>query len=472
MSKRFLDQSWKEKMRIKLDVNNMFINKVGKKHGFTKEEVNSYQEKVEKAHKGIKDDGLGFMKLPYEQNEIIKEIVDLAEEYKGKYDNFVVLGIGGSALGNIALQTALNDPYHNYKGAEYPRLFVPDNVDPARFQSLLEVLDLDKTMFNVISKSGGTAETMSQYLIARQAVAEEVGEDKLKEHFIATTSQDSGYLIEIACRERYKTFFIPENVGGRFSVLTPVGLVSAAFCGIDIEELLAGAAYMDDICDTDQLWENPAYLNGVLQYLAYDKEKPLSVMMPYVHALKDVADWYRQLWAESLGKEVDREGNIVNVGPTPIKAMGATDQHSQVQLYMEGPYDKVITFLEVEEYGAEIEIPKLYDDIPGVSYLGGHSLTELIKTEKNATELALTERGRLNETVVLPEVNEFTMGQLLYMLELQTALVGELFNIDAFNQPGVELGKHYTYGVLGRDGYQDKKEEYDNRPEKDKDLII
>jgi len=472
LSKRFLDQSWKDKMTIKLDVNNMFTNNVGDEHGFTKEEVNSYQAKVKKAHKDIQEAGLGFMELPYEQSEVIKEITDLAEEYKGKYDNFVVLGIGGSALGNIALQTALNDPYHNYKGGDYPRLFVPDNVDPARFQSLLEVLDLEKTMFNVISKSGGTAETMSQYLIARQAVAKELGEDKLKEHFIATTSQDSGYLIEIARREGYKTFFIPENVGGRFSVLTPVGLVSAAFCGIDLEELLAGAAYMDDICKTDQLWENPAYLNGVLQYLAYENGKPLSVMMPYVHALKDVADWYRQLWAESLGKEVDREGNVVNVGPTPIKALGATDQHSQVQLYMEGPYDKVITFLEVEEYGAELEIPKLYEDIPGVSYLGGHTLSELIKTEKNATELALTERGRLNVTVVLPEVNEFTMGQLIYMLELQTALVGELFNIDAFNQPGVELGKHYTYGVLGRDGYQDKKEDYDNRPEKDGALII
>lgn len=477
MSKRFLDQSWKNKMRIKLDVNNMFSDKSksGEKYGFTEEEVNSYQKKVKEAHKNIKKAGLGFMELPYKQVEIVKEITDLAEEYKGKYENFVVLGIGGSALGNIALQTALNDPYYNYKDgsrAGHPRLFVPDNVDPVRFKSLLEMLDLEKTIFNVISKSGGTAETMSQYLIARQAVVDKVGEEKVKEHFIATTSQDSGYLIEISRREGYKTFYIPENVGGRFSVLTPVGLVSAAFCGIDIEELLAGAAYMDDICKTDQLWENPAYLNGVLQYMAYEKGRPLSVMMPYVHALKDVADWYRQLWAESLGKEVDRDGNLVNVGPTPIKALGATDQHSQVQLYMEGPYDKIITFLEVEEYGVEVEIPKLYDDIHGVSYLGGHSLNELIKTEKNATELALTKRGRLNETIILSEVNEFTMGQLLYMLELQTALVGELFNIDAFNQPGVELGKHYTYGVLGRDGYQEKKEEYVNRPEKDGDLII
>jgi glucose-6-phosphate isomerase len=415
------------------------------------------------------------MELPFSQSDIVKEIIELAEKRKGKYDNFVVLGIGGSALGNIAMQTALNDPYYNYNEKArngYPRLFVPDNVDPVRFKSLLNILDLKRTVFNVISKSGGTAETMSQYLIVRKAVAEEVGEDNLKDHFIITTSQDSGYLIEIARREAFKTFYIPNNVGGRFSVLTPVGLVSAAFCGIDIEGLLAGAAYMAGICETAELWKNPAYLNAGLMYLAYEEGKRLSVMMPYVHGLKDLADWYRQLWAESLGKELDRDGNIVNVGPTPIKALGATDQHSQVQLYMEGAYDKVITFLEVEDYGVEMEIPEFYEDIQGVSYLGGHTLNELIITEKRATELALSMRGRLNETIILPELNEFTLGQLFYLLELQTAMIGELFNIDAFNQPGVELGKHYTYGVLGREGYQEKREEYLNRPEKSKDLII
>ncbi|MFP4016152.1 MAG: glucose-6-phosphate isomerase [Halanaerobiales bacterium] len=475
MNRDFSEKSWQDKMRIKLDVNNIFVDKVGEKHGISREEVENFADRVKKAHENISEANLGFMELPYNQNQIIQEINDYVEENRDRYDNFVVLGIGGSALGNIALQTALNDPYYNYKKGSRgncPRLFVPDNVDPVRFKSLLEMLDLKRTIFNVISKSGGTAETMSQYLIARQLVAEEVGEENLKEHFIATTSKDSGYLIKIAAREEFKTFYIPENVGGRFSAFTPVALISAAFCGINIEGLLAGAAYMDKICKTDDIWENPAYLNAVLQYLAYEKGKPLSVMMPYVHSLKDVADWYRQLWAESLGKEVDREGNTINVGPTPIKALGATDQHSQVQLYMEGPYDKIITFLEVEDYGAEMEIPKLYDDIQGVNYLGGHTLSELIKTEKNATELALTKRGRLNETIILPEVNEFTMGQLFYMLELQTAMAGELFNIDAFNQPGVELGKHYTYGVLGRDGYQEKKDEYDNRPEKDENLII
>ncbi|MFW6381799.1 MAG: glucose-6-phosphate isomerase, partial [Bacillota bacterium] len=280
------------------------------------------------------------------------------------------------------------------------------------------------------------------------------------------------YLIEIAQKEGFPTFYIPDNVGGRFSVLTPVGLVFATFAGIDIEQLLAGAAFMDETCQTSSLYENPAYMNAVLQYLAYQEGKTMSVMMPYAHSLKDVADWYRQLWAESLGKERDRQGNVVNVGPTPIKALGATNQHSQAQLYMEGPYDKVITFIEVEDYGLEVEIPESYPEIEGVSYLGGHTLNKLIKTEKKATELALTRRNRLNETIILPEVNEFTLGQLFYMLELQTAVVGELFDINAFNQPGVELGKHYTYGVLGREGYADKKEEYDNRPQQSEDFIV
>ena len=475
MVKRFLEQSWKDQMRIRLDVNNMFAEKTGEQHGFSKEDINRLERRVKEAHENILENKPGFMELPFSQSDILKDILKLTEEYKGKYDNFVVLGIGGSALGNIAMQTALNDPYYNYNEkvrSGYPRLFVPDNIDPLRFNSLLNMLDLKRTVFNVISKSGGTAETMSQYLIARKAVVDELGEGNLKEHFIATTSQDSGYLIEIARREGFKTFHIPDNVGGRFSVLTPVGLVSAAFCGIDIEELLAGAAYMAGICETADLWENPAYLNASLLYLAYEGGKKLSVMMPYVHGLKDVADWYRQLWAESLGKELDRNDNIVNIGPTPIKALGATDQHSQVQLYMEGPYDKVITFLEVENYGIEMEIPNFYEDIQGVSYLGGHSLNELITTEKRATELALSIRGRLNESIILPELNEFTLGQLFYLLELQTAMAGEFFNIDAFNQPGVELGKHYTYGVLGREGYQEKREEYINRPTKGDDLII
>ena len=475
MANRYEDADWKESMRVKLDVNNMFADKVGEEHGYTKEDINEFQEQVTAAHKKFQAEKPGFMKLPESHLEIAQEIKEFAAENRERYDNFVVLGIGGSALGNIALQTALNHPYYNLEENNrdgYPRLFTPDNVDPTRLKGLLESLDLEKTIFNVISKSGGTAETMSEFLTARGAVVEELGEDAVSDHFIATTSKDSGKLIKIAEREDIPTFYIPDDVGGRFSVLTPVGLVSSAFVGIDIEELLAGAGYMAEICANDDIWSNPAYLNSVLQYLADQDGKPMSVMMPYAHSLKDMADWFRQLWAESLGKKFDREDNVVNVGPTPIKALGATDQHSQAQLYMEGPYDKVVTFIEVENYKEELEIAPGYEDISGVSYLGGHTFNELIATEKKATELALTKNNRLNCTVKFPEVNAFTVGQFIYMFELQTALSGELYNINAFNQPGVELGKHYAYGVLGRDGYADMKEEFDSRPEKDDDLIL
>ena len=475
MTNRYEDTDWQDEMRIQLDVNNMFADKVGDEHGYTKEDINEMQEKVTTAHQKIQDEEPGFMKLPESHVEIAQEIKEFAEENKEKYDNFVVLGIGGSALGNIALQTALSHPYYNLNDesrGDNLRLFTPDNVDPTRLKGLLETLDLEKTLFNVISKSGGTAETMSEFLTARGAVVEELGADAVSEHFVATTSKDSGKLIKIAKREDIPTFYVPDDVGGRFSVLTPVGLVSSAFVGVDIEELLAGAAYMADICATDDLWSNPAYLNSVLQYLADQDGKPMSVMMPYSHSLKDMADWYRQLWAESLGKEVDRNDNVVNVGPTPIKALGATDQHSQVQLYVEGPYDKVVTFMEVENYKEELEIAPGYEDISGVSYLGGHTFNELIKTEKKATELALTKNNRLNCTVKFPEVNAFTVGQFIYMFELQTALSGELYNINAFNQPGVEQGKNYAYGVLGREGYDDMKEEFDSRPAKDEDLIL
>ncbi|MCK8824779.1 glucose-6-phosphate isomerase [Fuchsiella alkaliacetigena] len=475
---KYEDQEWQKEMKISLDVNNMFAEQVGEEHGLTVKDVESLEKRLLTAHEAIQEakaaGEMGFMELPAGQQEVVEEIEELVAARRGEFENFVVLGIGGSALGAIALDTALNPPYYKLDSAtrETPRLFVPDNVDPARLENLLATIDLEKTLFNVISKSGGTAETMSQFLIARDLVAQELGSEKVAEHFIATTSRDSGNLIKIAKEEGMPTFYIPENVGGRFSVLSPVGLLPAAFCGIDIKELLAGAEYMDQLCAKKEVWENPAYLNATLQYLADQQGKSISVMMPYVHALKDVADWYRQLWAESLGKEKDRNGQVVNVGPTPIKALGATDQHSQVQLYMAGPYDKVITLLAVEDYGAEMEIPKLYQDIEGVAYLGGNTLNELIQTERLATELALTKNQRLNCTITLPEVNEFTMGQLLYMFELQTAFAGELYNINAFNQPGVELGKAYTYGILGRSGFADKKEEFEARPEKDDGFIV
>ena len=191
----------------------------------------------------------------------------------------------------------------------------------------------------------------------------------------------------------------------------------------------------------------------------------ISVLMPYADSLKYMADWYAQLWAESLGKRVDRSGRSVHAGQTPVKALGVTDQHSQVQLYTEGPFDKVVTFLGVDRYRTETRIPAGYADIPDVSFLSGHTQNELIKAEQSATAYALMKSGHPSHTITLPEVNAFTVGELLYLFEVMTAFTGELLDIDAFDQPGVEEGKNSTYALLGKPGYDEKRAELQAQPE-------
>ena len=290
--------------------------------------------------------------------------------------------------------------------------------------------------------------------------------DKANEHMIATTSANSGNLIKLAQKENLKTFYIPDGVGGRFSEMCPVGLLPAAVLGIDIKAMLKGAEYMDKKCNSAAIASNPAMAFAILQYLAFMKGKNISVMMPYADSLRFMADWYCQLWAESLGKDVKKDGTKANVGQTPVKSLGVTDQHSQVQLYTEGLFDKVITFVAVDNYRATVKIPMGCEEFPNVNFLCGHTMNELITTEMNATAYALNQKQRLNNTIYLPEVNEFTLGQFMFMLELATAYVGEMFGIDTYNQPGVEGGKNATYAMFGRSGYEEKKKELESAPAK------
>ena len=251
-----------------------------------------------------------------------------------------------------------------------------------------------------------------------------------------------------------------------------MGLLPAAVLGLDIKAMLAGAAFMDNACSKPSVAKNPALASAVLQYMAMKRGKNVGVMMPYADSLKFMSDWYCQLWAESLGKNVTLDGKPCNVGQTPVKALGVTDQHSQVQLYTEGPFDKVVTFLSVGNYRKEFPIPHGCEDIPDVAFLGGHTMNELIAAENKATAYALTKAGRQNYTITLPEVNEFTLGQLMYLFELQTAYAGALFHIDTFNQPGVEAGKQATYALLGKKGFEAKREELDNAPKAEDKYIV
>ena len=466
--------------QIKLYYKNALDTIIGPEHGLQTAELENYRSDIktiiDELNEQAQQGKLMYRKLP-EDKQMADKAVNLAEQLRSKFDNLVVLGIGGSALGTIALQTALNHPFHNLLGSESrkgTRLFVMDNVDPVQFSGLLDLLDnqLDRTLFNVISKSGETAETASQFLIARNLIRQRLGEDKLAEHIVVTTDSQSGTLRKIALQDGYRTLEVPAGVGGRFSVLSHVGLFPAAMCNIDVYDLLAGARDMNERVSNNNLFENPAALFALIQFLFYQKGKRMSVLMPYSYQLKDLSDWFRQLWAESLGKNKTLDGKDALIGPTPIKALGATDQHSQIQLYREGPNDKVITFLEVGQFERECEIPNELPDVDSISYLGGKSLAKLINNEKVATEYALAASMRPTLTILFPRVTPNTVGQFILMLEMATSVAGALFNIDAYNQPAVELGKKATFALMGRPGYEELKTELSAFVQRDENFLI
>ncbi|MCC6659347.1 MAG: glucose-6-phosphate isomerase [Phycisphaerales bacterium] len=394
----------------------------------------------------------------------VRAVRGVVERCRGRFDNLVVLGIGGSALGNIALQSALNSAtynLHDAKGRPGPRMFVVDNVDPAYFGSVLRLCEghggLERTLFNVVSKSGETAETAAQFMVIRDLLKKRLGA-AYGANIVAVTDPAQGTMRKICDAEGFTTLPVPDGVGGRFSVLSPVGLFSAAMCGIDIDGLLDGAASMDVPCSGEVLATNPAALLALLLVeLGTTKGKTNHVMMPYCNGLYLLADWYRQLWAESLGKQVDLSGETVYAGFTPIKALGTTDQHSQVQLYREGPNDKVFMLVEVGSFGdADTAIPTGLG-VDAIKYLEGKSMAGLLNAEKRATEFAFVESQRPNLTIRFPRVDAHHVGQFIYLWEMVTAYAGLMLNIDAYNQPAVETGKIATFGLMGRAGYEKHK---------------
>ncbi len=459
-------------MQLKLDYSNVMDINIGSEHGLKGEDIERLIESGTHIHSNLRkksEDGtLGFYKLPY-QAELCDEILEYAKTVRSRFDNYVHIGIGGSALGSIALQTSLLDSYYNLHMS--PKMYYPDNIDPDWIHDLLERIDVSKTLFHVVSKSGGTAETAATTLYFLNFLTKTVG-DNFYKNLLFTTDPAKGLLNQIAGEYPIKCFRIPPGVGGRFSVLSPVGLVSAAIAGTDIKKLMDGAAKMAAICDKENLSENPAFLYAAIHYLYMQRGKNISVMMPYSNKLSDLADWYRQLWAESLGKRYDNSGNVVEVGQTPVKALGATDQHSQVQLYVEGPNDKIITFLEVEKFNENTPLKNHFTYIPEFDYLEGKTLGELLTAEKRATALALNHNQRPNITLKFSEVNEENVGAYFFLLEAATAFAGGLLNINAFNQPGVEEGKVATYALMGRKGYQQKKKDIEAKLKEKQVFII
>ncbi|MBD5560431.1 MAG: glucose-6-phosphate isomerase [Clostridia bacterium] len=447
---------------MRIDFNNMLDTAVGE-HGITMAEVEAEAAKVPAVHAAMtaKKDEMAWRALPYNQDAIARDITDKGNWINDHFQNFVVLGIGGSALGSKALFTGTKHlRYNELKRAERAgcRFYVVDNVDPDGIQALFDIIDPAETCFHVISKSGNTVETMSQFMIVLHMLKETIGDDFMR-NIVLTTDKETGILRNIANAYNMTPYVVPDGVGGRFSVLSPVGLVSAAVLGLDIQMLFEGARKADEKCTKSDLYENPAYMYAMLQTIAMHKGCNISVMMPYADGLANTAEWYAQLWAESLGKQYDLSGEIVHAGQTPVRALGVTDQHSQIQLYTEGPFDKVITFVGVENFDTVMPIPKPPIDVQDASYLEGQTLNKLIASELAATEYAVTQAGKMNMMVTLSELGPVELSEFLFFLEMATAAAGEFLGINAFDQPGVEAGKIATFALMGRSGYEEKAKE-------------
>ena len=452
-------------MSISFDPRNLLASMVGEENGLTQAELDGGKDAALAALKGFRksfEEGkYGFPDLPLNKT-LIQEIEATAKKLAGSFDTVCVIGIGGSALGCWALDCAMRGP-HPVQGAhstKKPRLVILDNVDPDFINHALDSMSPKKTLVVVIAKSGSTAETMGGFLIVREWLMNGIGK-KAASRIIAVTSEARGDLKVLATREGYTTFHIPENVGGRFSVLSAVGLVPAALIGVNIKKLCRGAAAMTESAWTEDLESNIALSSALHHWLIWTvKKKSIQVAFPYSNFLWGTAFWFRQLWAESLGKAKDRTGAVVHVGQTPVAALGTTDQHSQVQLYMEGPNDKVYSFWVVEKPKKQIKIPKAKLGLDGFDYLGGQSMGKLLDAERRATEAALATSGRPNCTFTLERVDEEHLGAFFQMMEFETAFMGELLNIDAFDQEGVELGKKFAYALMGRAGWDEFKDRF------------
>lgn len=342
----------------------------------------------------------------------------------------LTVGIGGSALGAETITEALGATEH----------YSLDNVDPARTSQLLEKLPLESTLVNVVSRSGTTAETLANFLVVRDVMAE--GGVEWTERTVVTTG-DSGPLRELAEEHNLPTCSVPDGVPGRFSALSAVGLLPAAALGCDIEAVLEGGSEGRDSL-SPSLYETPAYAYGAVAYSLEQRGATMNAFVPYAERLESLAEWFAQLWAESLGKD--------GLGQTPIRALGATDQHSQLQLYRAGRKDKLVTLLR-PQYREDTAIPET--DIESLSYLGGRTLGGLLDAEFEATEASLAAAGQPNVRLEIDRIDAYSIGRLLYDLEAACILYGELAGVETFTQPAVEWGKRAARGLLGKEDVEE-----------------
>lgn len=410
--------------------------------GILEEELDDVLERLETINRRIQENPYPFMKLPYLRFELT-EMKNLVRSLKKKDINDVVLlGIGGSSLGTEAIFKALLP--HDYYLRNIPKYWILDNIDPYTVGEVVEKIEKEKTLLIVVSKSGETPETLAQFMLFKEILKDVTD---IKEKTVIITDRQKGFLKRIADKEGYFCLSVPEGVGGRFSVLTPVGMFPALLMGIDVEGILDGAREMAEHIRRSSKRENMALIISALLYLMDQNGKKIHVMMPYCDRLSGFSEWFRQLEAESLGKE--------GKGPTPIYSRGVTDQHSQLQLYVDGPKDKFIIFMYSPSDGPHI--PESFPYIRELSYFAGKSLEKLFRAELVGTKLSVLEASVPSAEIWIEKVSAFSLGALFYLFEMVITFFGELTGVNPFDQPGVEKGKIYTKALMGMEAHEETR---------------
>ncbi len=411
--------------------------------GLSKSEIQTYSNRFKHYWDLVQSRKQGFIDLPYD-TKTLTGIQTFTQEIRGEYKYIVILGIGGSMLGPKCILEAL----FNKLRTTNLEVICLDNIDPHQTAEVDAYINYEQTLFLVQTKSGGTPETLAQYFYFREKL--EFKKLDVTKHLVIVTDPTQGYLREVANQEQIPSFTIPENVGGRFSVLSSVGLLITELIGLSATKMLQGAQ------ETLEKQLDLAYKLATIQYLLSRKQKNINVLMAYSSRLKTLTEWYTQLLAESTGKKIlsnstaqnNNSNQDYNVGLTPLPSVGATDQHSQVQLFKEGPNNKLIMFLEVLNHQVIVPLPAI--GVERFNFLSQKSFNKLLDAELQGTKQSLTESQRPNLTIQILQIDEHNLGSLFMLFELATAFLGEFLQINTFDQPGVERGKILAKEILSK----------------------
>ncbi|MCM3161106.1 glucose-6-phosphate isomerase [Metabacillus litoralis] len=436
---------------------------------FNEHELTYLRDFVKVAHHSIHEqtgagsDYLGWVDLPnnYDKEEFAR-IQKSAEKIKNDSEVLLVIGIGGSYLGARAAIEMLNHSFYNSLSKEQRQapqvIFVGNNISSTYMKDLHDLLEGKDFSINVISKSGTTTEPALAFRIFRKLLEEKYGKSEAKQRIYATTDKARGALKTLATEEGYESFIIPDDVGGRYSILTAVGLLPIAVTGVDIEAMMKGAQAASEDFGKSELEENPAYQYAAVRNVLYNKGKTIEMLINYEPGLQYFAEWWKQLFGESEGKD--------QKGIYPSSANFSTDLHSLGQYVQEGRRDIFETVINVETPRHELTIEAEESDLDGLNYLAGKSVDFVNKKAFQGTMLAHTDGGVPNLVVNIPKMDEYTLGYLVYFFEKACAMSGYLLGVNPFDQPGVEAYKVNMFALLGKPGFEEKKAELEKRLEK------